>query len=148
MVKYNEGLQSTSAMIPSGPLAVVVAEELQLQSAPISHRLSTPASAYNTPQARHSKVYNSGRSPNRDVIRASRIISEQLGQGGGLGCSLRMVEKRSLNRKAGPRQSGGNDSASVVPPVPTAWMSVRVALQAAPRASCSSSSRVIGRRPS
>jgi hypothetical protein len=53
-------------------------------------RLELPytASVCDTPQARHSKVANSGRPSNRDVRRASRIGCAQLGQRGGASIEL------------------------------------------------------------
>src|SRR5262249_22931991 len=39
-----------------------------------AHAASYASSMCHTPQARHSKIYRSGRFPNRDVVRASRII--------------------------------------------------------------------------
>jgi hypothetical protein len=50
--------------------------------------LGHDASMCETPQVRHSKIYRSGKPPNRFVLRTSFIRLAQLGQSGGVGVEL------------------------------------------------------------
>src|SRR5215472_12239412 len=50
--------------------------------------VESAGSMCDTPQARHSKTYKSGKSPNRDVTRASRMTCAQAGQCGDAGAHL------------------------------------------------------------
>jgi hypothetical protein len=50
--------------------------------------LGHDASMCETPHVRHSKIYRSGKPPNRFVLRTSFIRLAQLGQSGGVGVEL------------------------------------------------------------